>query len=128
LASTGCAGEARSASIVFIGGSPNLLIGTSSSSPQMAGVVALTVELNGRQGNINPLLYKLSALQSSASGKTANLQQFFHRNITGNNNGYTVVPGQVYSEVLGNGTLFVKNFLQLQGAAAAGTPNTPTNP
>lgn len=127
-ASTGCAGQPRSASIVFINGSPNLLIGTSSSSPQLAGVVALTVALNGRQGNINTLFYKLSALQSSAAGKTANLQQFFHRNISGNNNGYTVSPGQVYSPVLGNGTLFVKNFLQLQTAAAAGTPSTPTNP
>jgi hypothetical protein len=30
--------------------------------------------------------------------------------------------------VLGNSTLDVKNFLQLQGAAAAGTPNTASNP
>ncbi len=136
----GCPGDAdlnaqncevlpRSAAIIYVGGSPNLLIGTSSSSPQMAGVVAMAVELaGGRLGNINPHLYQLSALQSAASGKTANLSQFFHRNIYGNNNGYTVVPGQAYSTVLGNGTLFVKNFLQLQGAPAAGTPNTASNP
>jgi hypothetical protein len=30
--------------------------------------------------------------------------------------------------VLGNSTLDVKNFLQLQGAAPAGTPSTPSNP
>jgi hypothetical protein len=54
--------------------------------------------------------------------------QYFHRNISGNNNGFTVKPGQAYSEVLGNSTLDVKNFLQLQGAAPAGTPSTPSNP
>jgi subtilase family serine protease len=129
LSAQDCTALPRSASIVFIGGAPNLLIGTSSSSPQMAGVVALSVELAGtRLGNINPQLYALSALQTAASGKTASLSQFFHRNISGNNNGYTVTSGQAYSPVLGNGTLFVKNFLQLQSAPAAGTPNTPTNP
>jgi hypothetical protein len=30
--------------------------------------------------------------------------------------------------VLGNSTLDVKNFLQLQGVAAAGAPGTPSNP
>lgn len=136
----GCPGDAdltaqncevlpRSAAIVWIGGVPNLLIGTSSSSPQMAGVLALDIELQGsRLGNINPQIYKLSALQTSASAKTASLSQFFHRSITGNNNGFTVSPGQAYSTVLGNGTLIVKNFLQLSGAPAAGTPNTPSNP
>jgi len=136
----GCPGDAdltvqdcttlpRSASIVWIGGAPNLLIGTSSSSPQLAGVIALYDEVHGgRQGNINPLIYELSALQTSASTKTANVSQYFHRAINGNNNGFTVVPGQAYSEVLGNGTLFVKTFLQLPKAAAAGAPNTATNP
>jgi len=136
----GCPGDAdltvqdcttlpRSAAIVWIGGSPDLLIGTSSSSPQMAGVVALYDEAHGgRQGNINPLFYELSVLQTSASAKSASANQFYHRTITGNNNGYTVVPGQAYSTVLGNGTLFVKNFLQLPTAAAAGAPNTPSNP
>jgi hypothetical protein len=95
----------------------------------MAGVIALYDEAHGgRQGNINPLIYELSALQTSASAKTASLSQYFHRTITGNNNGFTVVPGQAYSEVLGNGTLFVKTFLQLPNAAAAGAPNTATNP
>ena len=54
--------------------------------------------------------------------------QYFHRDITGNNNAFTVKPGQAYSEVLGNSTLDVKNFLQLQLAAPAGAPNTHSNP
>jgi len=129
LTASNCLDLPRSAAIIWIGGVPNLLIGTSSSAPQMAGVIALSVEVAGsRLGNINPQLYALSALQTAASGKLANLSQFFHRATFGNNNGYTVVPGQAYSTVLGNGTLFVKNYLQLQSAAAAGTPNTPTNP
>jgi hypothetical protein len=39
-----------------------------------------------------------------------------------------VKPGQAYSEVLGNGTIDVKNFLGLPFAPAAGAPSTPTNP
>jgi subtilase family serine protease len=130
LAVQDCTVLPRSAAIVWIGGEPNTLIGTSSSSPQMAGVLALAVELNhGRLGNVNPLIYSLSALQTITGGQRAPQEfQFFHRDISGNNNGFTVVPGQAYSEVLGNSTLDVKNFLQLQAAAAAGTPNTPSNP
>ena len=130
LAVQNCTILPRSAAIVWIGGVPNLLIGTSSSSPQMAGVLALAVELNhGRLGNVNPLIYSLSALQTITGGERAPAElQFFHRDISGNNNGFTVVPGQAYSEVLGNSTLDVKNFLRLQRAAAAGTPNTASNP
>jgi subtilase family serine protease len=130
LAAQDCTQLPRSAIIVWLGGGPALLIGTSSSSPEMAGVLALAVELNrGRLGNVNPLIYALSAVQTIAGGTRApKALQFFHRNISGDNNGFTVKPGQAYSEVLGNSTLDVKNFLQLQGAAPAGTPSTPSNP
>ena len=137
----GCPGDAdttkencldlpRSAVIVWIGGTPSLLIGTSSSSPEMAGVVALAVEKSGgRLGNINPLIYGLSALQTLLGGEHAPPQaQYFHRDISGNNNGFSVSPGQAYSEVLGNSTLDVRNFLNLQGVPAAGAPGTPSNP
>ena len=108
----------------------DLLIGTSSSSPEMAGVLALAVELNGgRLGNVNPLIYALSATQTLFGGAHAPKPlQIFHRGIEGNNNAFKVSPGQAYSEVLGNSTLDVKTFLGLQRAAAAGTPNTPSNP
>lgn len=137
----GCPGDAdftkqdctqlpRSAAIIWIGGEPDLLIGTSSSAPEMAGVLALAIELSGgRLGNVNPLIYALSAIQTSAGGaKAPKALQFFHRGIEGNNNFYSVKPGQAYSEVLGNSTLDVKNFLGLPFAAPAGTPNTPSNP
>jgi len=130
LAVQDCTKLPRSAVIVWIGGEPFLLIGTSASSPEMAGVLALAVELNrGRLGNVNPLIYSLSAVQSIFGGANApKALQYFHRDISGNNNGFTVKPGQAYSEVLGNSTLDVKNFLQLQGAPAAGAPGTPSNP
>jgi hypothetical protein len=91
-------------------------------------VLALAVELNGRLGNVNPLIYTLSAIQTLAGGtKAPAALQFFHREIPGNNNHYTVSPGQTFSEVLGNSTLNVKNFLGLSFVAPAGTPNTPSN-
>ncbi len=130
LSVSDCLDLPRSAVIVFIGGQPGGVIGTSSSSPEMAGVLAMAVELNGgRLGNVNPLIYSLSALQTLFGGAHApGPFQYFHRDISGNNNGFTVKPGQAYSEVLGNSTLDVKNFLQLQLAPAAGAPGTPSNP
>jgi subtilase family serine protease len=130
LAAQDCTLLPRSAVIVWIGGGPALLIGTSSSSPEMAGVLAMAVELNrGRLGNVNPSIYALSAVQTIFGGtKAPKALQYFHRNISGDNNGFKVKPGQAYSEVLGTGTLDVKNFLQLQGVQAAGAPGTPSNP
>ena len=131
LAAQDCTALPRSGVIVWIGEQPGVLIGTSSSAPEMAGVLALAVELNrGRLGNVNPLIYSLSAVQTLAGGLRApKALQFFHRNVSGDNNGFTVVPGQAYSEVLGNSTLDVKNFLQLQEPHAAGwRPSTPSNP
>ncbi|HEY4009142.1 MAG TPA: S53 family peptidase [Acidobacteriaceae bacterium] len=128
LAAQDCTALPRSAVVVWIGGGPYLLIGTSASSPEMAGVVAIAVEDAGtRLGNINPLIYALSAVQSLVSDKS-DPHQYFHRNISGNNNFFTVSPNDSYSPVLGNGTLNVRNFLQLQGVQPAGTPNTVTNP
>jgi subtilase family serine protease len=130
LAVQNCTVLPRSAVIIWIGGAAYLVIGTSSSSPEMAGVLALAVELSGgRLGNVNPLIYTLSALQTLAGGAAApKALQYFHREITGDNNFYTVKPGQAYSEVLGNSTLDVKNFLGLYLATPAGTPDTPSNP
>jgi subtilase family serine protease len=137
----GCPGDAdlskqdctvlpRSAAIIWVAGEPDLLIGTSSSSPELAGVIALAVELNnGRLGNVNPEIYGMSALQTLLGGAKAPKEaQFFHRTVWGSNNFYTVQPGQAFSEVLGNGTLDVTKLLLLESAKAAGTPNTPSNP
>ncbi len=130
LAKENCVALPRSATLVWIGGELALLIGTSSSSPQFAGVLALAVELNGgRLGNVNPQLYALGALQTLAGGEKApTALHFYHRVAEGNNGFYKVAPGQSYSEVLGQGTLDVKNFLAIPFAPAAGTPDTTSNP
>jgi len=120
----------RSAVIVWFAGEPAAVIGTSASAPEMAGVIALAVQVNGgRVGNFNPTIYSLAQAQTAAGGINAPAaEQYFHEDISGNNNGYTVSPNQGYSLVLGNGTLNVKTFLGLQSAKKAGAPNTPSNP
>lgn len=130
LAKQDCTQLPRSLAIIWIGGVPSGVIGTSSSSPELAGILAIAVEKNGgRLGNVNPLIYTLSALQTVLGGQHAPQPfQFFHRDVTGDNNGFTVKPGQAYSEVLGNGTLDVRNFLGLQGVAPSGAPGTASNP
>jgi len=131
LAVQNCTQLPRSAALIWVGGQPQAVLGTSASAPELAGVLALEVGLiGGRLGNANPVIYALSQLQTQAGGVNAPPRfQLFHRNISGNNNFYTVQPGQAYSEVLGNGTLNVENFLELPvPAAPAGTPNTPSNP
>jgi len=45
--------------------------GTSFSSPIMAGIQALVNQKNGRQGNPNPVYYKLAATEYGTSGSTA---------------------------------------------------------
>ncbi len=78
---------------------------------------------------MNPVFYVLSAIQTLDGGVNAPTEmQFFHREISGNNNHYKVKPGEEYSPVLGNSTLDVKNFLGLSFATPAGAPNTKTNP
>lgn len=130
LAVQNCKALPRGGAIVWIGGKPNVLIGTSSAAPEMAGVLARAVSFyRSRQGNVNPIIYTMAARQTAQGGVNAPAGlQYFHRNISGNNNGYTVSPGQEYSEVLGVGTLNVVNFLGAQGVAPAGAPDTASNP
>lgn len=142
-----CDTQGRSFSLVFIGGELFSLIGTSSSSPQFAGVVAMMVELNGggstlntpgpmqanapigRLGNINPLLYSLAARQDAAGGPRApsNLQ-FVHRRVQGFSGFWGTNTALEYNYVTGIGTPNVMNLLGLPNATPAGNPGTITNP
>jgi subtilase family serine protease len=143
-----CDTQQRSFSIVYVGGSAGGFIGTSSSSPQFAGVVAHMIQLAGggsgaapnppfgqafapagRLGNINTLLYTLAAQQIAAGGPQAPAnQQFFHRRIQGFSGAFSNSTDMPYSLVLGLGTPNVTNLLGLQGATPAGNPGTITNP
>jgi subtilase family serine protease len=142
-----CDQQVRSFTEIFKGGAREGLIGTSSSSPQFAGVVAYMIQLAGggsganppaagqpfappgRLGNINPMLYSLAATQISAGGLTApaNLT-YYNRNISGFSGYWGNNSTLAYSYVLGLGTPNVTNLLGLQGATPAGNPGTITNP
>ncbi len=116
-------GPDRSADIVAIGGGLFGVIGTSASSPDFVGLLALKIQsTQGRLGNENFDIYSLAALQKS--GGTTN--EYFRTDIPGENNGYTA--GGNYNRVLGVGTVVGKTFVLRPNAASAGTPQTPSNP
>ena len=143
-------GPDRSYVIVTIGGSRYGFIGTSVSSPEFAGALALLVESmstkgvpgSGRLGIVNYALYFASATQIAAGGAAAPIaDQFYHMNIPGFDGYYTVTSGQGYNYIYGNGSpdvrhLFGYIYSLYTGAshsvftlgAAAGTPRTISNP
>jgi subtilase family serine protease len=131
-------GPDRSAVVVTIGapaGSTGVghrfgFIGTSVSSPELAGALALLVQAaGGRLGNINPALYELSALQIAAGGPSAPAaQQYYHMNIPGFDGAYTSTSAGGYNYIYGNGSPDVRKLFGLTGFAAAGVPRSPSNP
>lgn len=97
-------------------------IGTSLSSPDFAGLLALKIEsAGGRVGNENYDIYSLAAAQENGSSN-----QVYRQNNPGNNGFYKTAPG--YNLVLGNGTVIGTNFVRGPSLPAAGVPQTPTNP
>ena len=116
---TGDTGE-RSAVAIVYNGVPDMLIGTSAAAPEMAGVVALMVQTQGRQGNLNPSLYNLA--QRQAGGGSA----YFHQTVAGSNG--VVANSGTYNYTTGNGTPLVANLLGLSSGPLAGAPGTATNP
>ncbi len=108
---------ARSSDITAVGGGLYLLIGTSASSPEFMGLLAVTEQTLGtRLGNANGYIYALSAAFGNAA---------YRQNIPGDN-GYPATPG--YNYVLGNGTPRAAVFAAQPFAPLAGNPQTPTNP
>ncbi len=103
--------------IARIGGSYGLLIGTSASAPEFAGLLAVTEgTLGTRLGNANDYIYSVAALEGSNA---------YHNAIPGDN-GYRSTPG--YNYVVGNGTPKAANFSFNFGAPLAGVPLTSSNP
>ncbi len=96
------------------------VIGTSAAAPEMASAVALLVETQGRQGNLNPYLYTLAHNQA-AGGVAA-----FHQAIPGFN-GVVGNTGN-YTFTTGNGTPNVAVMIGLPQAPLAGAPGSATNP
>jgi subtilase family serine protease len=108
----------------IIGGQQEGVIGTSASSPEFAGLVALKIQSKGaRLGNENFDIYSLAAAQENGSGNTV-----FRNQIEGNNGLYKSTVKGGYNLVIGNGTVIGGDFVQGPGLPVAGKPQTPTNP
>jgi subtilase family serine protease len=118
---------------VGIGGGFFFTIGTSVSSPEFVGALALFEQQFGphhRVGNVNYLLYAAGAIQTIAGGVNApaNLQ-FFHRNIPGFDGLYNAnYPSFNYNYIYGNGSPDVRRLFGLTRYPPAGLPQTPSNP
>jgi subtilase family serine protease len=115
-------GPDRSSVVVAIGGQFFLVIGTSASAPDFAGLTALKIErLGTRLGNENFDIYALAAAENEGSGP-----RVFRDDINGFNGKYHTKDG--YNLVIGNGTLRGKNFILAPNVPSAGIPQTPSNP
>lgn len=103
--------------ITAIGGQLFLLIGTSASSPEFAGLLAVTEQTLGtRLGNANAYIYATSLVGGEA---------VYRQDIPGNN-GYPTRPD--YDYVLGNGTPHAAVFAGRPFGPLAGNPWSASNP
>lgn len=107
------------------------LIGTSVSSPEFVGALALFIQKQGgRVGNINNYLYHYGQAQTLAGGVNAPpALQFYHRNITGFDGAWADnYPSQNYNYLNGNGTPDVRKLFGFTSFEAAGVPQSSSNP
>jgi subtilase family serine protease len=109
------------------------VIGTSVSSPEFLGALALFEQQLGkhhRQGNVNYYLYTMGALQALFGGVNApEALQFYHRNIPGFDGYYNAgKPSYNYDYIYGQGSPDVRKLFGLEKYPAAGVPQTPSNP
>ncbi len=110
----------RSSLNVIFNGQLDNVIGTSLAAPEFASVVALLVEAQGRQGNLNYPLYAMA--QSQAAGGAA----YFHNAVSGWNG--LVSNSSVYNYTTGVGSPIVAAVIGLPQAALAGNPQSASNP
>lgn len=114
-----------------LGGGNYGVIGTSVSSPEFVGALALYIQKTGqRVGDINSFLYRVGAAQTAAGGsKAAAPLQAYHRNIPGFDGAYRdTFPSVNYNYIVGNGTPDVRTLFGFTNFAPAGLPRTPSNP
>ena len=129
LAVTPCGGG-RSATIVTVAGVPLAVIGTSVAAPEFAGATALYVEFAGqRVGNLNAFLWGLGGAQNALGGVDATASsQFFHKKINGYDGTWRETSVVPFGFIHGNGSPDVRTLFGMTGFAAAGDPQTASNP
>jgi subtilase family serine protease len=117
-------GPNRSYVKIYVSGNLYGVIGTSVSSPEFVGALALYVQSVGSGiGNANPFLYSQGAAQTAGQGT------FYNRSIPGFDGKYTnTTPSINYNYIVGNGTPKVRSLFGLTALPPAGTPQTPSNP
>ena len=104
-------------------------IGTSVSSPELAGALALVVQKHGRQGALNTYLYLQSAAQTAAGGVNApDASQFYHMNIPGFDGAFVSSASGGYNYIYGNGSPDIRKLFQLTDSPPAGVPQSASNP
>jgi subtilase family serine protease len=118
---------------VGIGGGFYFTIGTSVSSPEFVGALALYEQKFGkhhRMGNVNYFLYAAGLVQTLFGGANApESLQFFHRKNPGFNGVvHDSYPSYNYNYVYGNGSPDVRKLFGFTDKPAAGVPQTPSNP
>jgi subtilase family serine protease len=120
----------RSAVVVAIEGGFYGLIGTSVSSPEFAGVLAHMIETNlAANPGANPALGNINAyIYTTAMRQQAGKIQAYHINIPGYNGVLESNINPAYSLSTGVGTPIVTTFIGQHSVAAAGRPQTPSNP
>jgi len=112
--------------LVVEGGYLYVIGGTSASSPSFAGIMTLVNQKTGSaQGNPNPVLYALAALESNH----ATAHSYFHDITSGNNSvpdvtGYSAVTG--YDQATGLGSVNANDLVNFWHDAAMSTPASMT--
>jgi len=135
--SASCGADDSAAVVAYgvgLGGGFYGVIGTSVSSPEFVGALALFEQSlgkkNHRMGNANYYLYAAGALQTLAGGQNAPAAlQFYHRGIPGFDGYYSGgSPSANYDYIYGNGSPNVRKLFGFAQRKPAGIPQTPTNP
>ena len=112
------------------------VIGTSVSSPEFVGSLALSLQNQRlttsctssapycyRAGNLNPFLYRSAAAQAAGGAKV------YHHETSGFDGKWnSSYPGGGYDYLFGNGSPDVRALFGLTALPAAGLPQTVTNP
>ncbi|HEY7851948.1 MAG TPA: S8 family serine peptidase, partial [Caulobacteraceae bacterium] len=116
--------------LTYVDGGLFGLIGTSVSSPELVGALALVVQnTGGRLGNINPFLWAQGYAQTDLGGaKAAPVAQFYHKGQVTTNGVATQRDTVGFDYVFGNGSPDVRKLFGMTGYAPAGDPKTISNP